>query len=46
MECEILTRKNEEFSRLVDQLQKDLSTQSKEYSALLAEIGPVKKVNF
>ena len=40
----MLTRKNEEFSRLIDQLHRDLRTRNHEYSELYGELDPIKKV--
>ena len=44
MECNILSRKNEEFAQLVDQLYRDLNSRNKEYSVMLLEIESIKKV--
>lgn len=44
VECDILTRKNEELARLIDQLHRDLSNRNQEYSALYGDIEPLKRV--
>ena len=46
VECDILTRKNEEFVHLIDQLHRDLSTRNQEYAQIYGSIELLKKVSF
>jgi len=46
VECNILTRKNEEFVHIIDQLQRDLSTHKQEYAQIYGSIELLKKVSF
>jgi len=46
VECDILTRKNEEFVHLIDQLHRDLSTRNQEYAQIYGSMELLKKVFF
>ena len=44
VECDILTRKNEEFARLIDQLHRDLSKRNQDYTTVYGEAETLKRV--